>query len=66
MRYYKKVMDGKVVLVGKGPGGEEITQTEYNALLEKIRNTPFELPEGVDDEITAEEALEIILGGDVP
>ncbi len=65
MRYYKKVDNGKVVLVGKGPGGEEISREEYEALREEIQNTPFEMPESTDDEISAEEALEIILGGDI-
>ena len=64
MRYYKILKDGKLLLVGIGPGGEEITKEEYDALKEEIQNTPFDMPD-TDDEITAEEALEIILGGDI-
>ena len=47
MRYYKKTSNGKVVLIGTGEGGEEISATEYKALLEEIKNTPFDLPDFV-------------------
>ena len=51
MRYYKKVNEeGKLLLIGIGEGGEEISEAEYNALLEEIRNTPFILPEIVEGE----------------
>ena len=63
MRYYKKTLNGKVILVGTGLGGEEISREEYEALRTEISNTPFEIPENTDDEISAEEALDIILGG---
>ena len=85
MRYYKIIIDGYLVSVGTGSGGEEITEAEYNSLLDVIRNKPsagsgfdyrlredlswemYELPiiPPEDDEITAEEALEIIRGGAV-
>ena len=51
MRYYKKVNEeGKLLLIGIGEGGEEITKEEYDALLEEIKNTPFELPEFIEEE----------------
>lgn len=51
MRYYK-IMDGeKLLLVGIGKGGEEISEEEYNALLEEIKNTPIELPVTEEGEI---------------
>lgn len=63
MRYYKKTDDDKLLFIGIGLGGEEISREEYEALRTEISNTPFEIPENTDDEISAEEALDIILGG---
>lgn len=40
MRYYKMIIDGYLIAVGNGSGGEEITEAEYNNLLEVIRNKP--------------------------
>lgn len=38
MRYYAQYNDtGKLVAIGTGPGGTEITEAEYNALLSEIR-----------------------------
>ena len=98
MRYFKKYNDcGKIIFIGTGPGGAEITESEYNVLLSEIREksamvdklyggeiTIDEVPadwqeeiqrrvderiaaEGEADEqdISAEEALDIILGGAV-
>ena len=50
MRYYKIVKDGKLLLIGTGEGGEEITKEEYDTLKEEIRNTPFVMPEIVWEE----------------
>ena len=96
MRYFKKYNDcGKIIFIGTGSGGTEITESEYNALLTEIREkaalvdklyggeiTIDEVPadwqeeiqrrvderiaaEGSAEEqdISAEEALEILLGG---
>ena len=96
MRYYARYNDsGKLLAIGTGPGGTEITESEYNALLSEIREkaalvgnlysgeiTIDEVPadwqeeiqrrvderiaaEGSAEEqdISAEEALEILLGG---
>lgn len=82
MRYYKIIIDGYLVAIGTGAGGEEITEDEYNNLREVIHNKPtaesgfdyrlredltwekYELPPVPDDdELTAEEALDIITGG---
>ena len=98
MRYYAQYNDsGKLLAIGTGPGGKEITEAEYNALLSEIREksalvnrlysgeiTIDEVPadwqgeiqrrvderisaEGAakEQEISAEEALDIILGGAV-
>ena len=38
MRYYAQYNDsGKLLAIGTGYGGEEITEAEYNALLSEIR-----------------------------
>lgn len=96
MRYYSKYNDfGKLVAIGTGYGGTEISEAEYNALLAQIREkaafvdklysgeitldaVPAEwqeeiqrrvneciAAEGAADEqdIPADEALEILLGG---
>ena len=96
MRYYAQYNDnGKLIAIGTGLGGTEITETEYNALLSEIREksdlvdklynveiTIDEVPadwqeeiqrrvderiaaEGSAEEqdISAEEALDILLGG---
>lgn len=83
MRFYKIINNGYLVAIGNGSGGTEITEAEYNNLLEIIHNKPiaesgfdyrlradtleWELveipPMPDDDELTAEEALNIITGG---
>lgn len=38
MRYYAQYNDsGKLLAIGTGPGGTEITEAEYNTLLSEIR-----------------------------
>ena len=97
MKYYAQYNDsGKLLAIGTGNGGVEITEAEYNALLTEIREkaslvnrlysgeiTLDEVPadwqeeiqrrvdeciaaEGSAEEqdISAEEALNIILGGE--
>lgn len=96
MRYYAQYSDNKLIAIGTGYGGTEITEAEYNALLAEIREkaalvnklysggiTIDEVPadwqeeirrrvderiaaEGTAEEqdISAEEALDIILGGE--
>lgn len=97
MRYYAQYnSDGKLIAIGTGAGGVEITEAEYNRLLSEIREkaalvdslysgeiTLADIPaewqeeiqrrvderiaqQGAADEqdISAEEALNIILGGE--
>lgn len=97
MRYYARYSDsGKLIAIGTGAGGVEITEAEYNALSNEISAkaalvdklysgeiTLYDIPvewheeiqrrvderiaqEGAADEqeISAEEALDIILGGE--
>ena len=37
MRFYAKYDETKLLYIGTGPGGTEITEAEYNALLAEIR-----------------------------
>lgn len=66
MRYYKVMENSVLKRIGTGLGGEEISKTEYDALyagiLEAAKNAE---PEEPIEELTSEEALAIILGGDV-
>ena len=96
MRYYAQYSGtGKLLVIGTGSGGTEITEAEYNALLSEIREkddmvdklysgeitideVPAEWQEEIqrrvderiaaegsaeEQDISAEEALEILLGG---
>ena len=96
MRYYAQYNDsGKLLAIGTGLGGTEITEAEYNRLLTEIREkaafvnklysgeitldaVPAEWQEEIqrrvderiaaegsaeERDISAEEALEILLGG---
>ena len=97
MRYYAQYNDtGKLLAIGTGYGGTEITEAEYNALLAEIRekaalveqlyngeitidDVPTEWQEEIqrrvneriaaegaaeEQDLSAEEALNIILGGE--
>ena len=97
MRYYAQYNDsGKLIVIGTGSGGTEITEAEYNALLAEIREkaalvdklyngeiTIDDVPaawqeeiqrrvdermaaegEAAEQDIPAEKALGIILGGE--
>lgn len=97
VRYYAQYNDsGKLLAIGTGLGGTEITEAEYNALLAEIRekaalvdklysgeitiaDVPTEWQEEIqrrveeriavegaaeEQDISAEEALDIILGGE--
>ena len=37
MRFFKIIQNYSVTAIGTGPGGTEITESEYNALLAEIR-----------------------------
>ena len=96
LRYYAQYNDnGKLIAIGTGLGGTEITEAEYNALLAEIREkaalvdklysgeiTIADVPtdwqdeikrrvderrsadgEAAEQDISAEEALDILLGG---
>jgi len=97
MRYYAQYnSENKLIAIGTGPGGVEITESEYNRLLTEIRAkaalvnqlyngeitidaVPEQWQEEIqrrvderiaqqgtaeDQDISADEALDIILGGE--
>lgn len=51
MRYYKMISDGYILSVGIGLIGEEITESEYNTILEIVRNKPA-AQDGYDYKLT--------------
>ena len=95
MRFFAQYNSGKLLAVGTGNGGEEITEAEYNSLLAEIREkaalvdklyngeitidaVPVDWQDEIqlrvderiaaegtaeEQDISAEEALDILLGG---
>ena len=56
MRYYAQYNDnGKLIAIGTGLGGTEITETEYNALLSEIHETAAFVNKLYSGEITIDE-----------
>lgn len=56
MRYYKQLDEsGALVAIGTGPGGVEITQAEYNALLAEIREKAAYIDKLYAGEITIDD-----------
>ena len=56
MRYYAQYNDsGKLLAIGTGPGGKEITEAEYNALLSEIREKSALVNRLYSGEITIDE-----------
>ena len=96
MRYYARYNENRLIAIGTGAGGTEITKEEYDRLLAEIRtkaelvdklykeeitidDVPAEWQEEIqrrvderiaeegtleEQEISAEEALDIIVGGE--
>lgn len=53
MRYYEQYNDsGKLIAIGTGPGGVEITESEYNRLLSEIREKAVMVDKLYSGEIT--------------
>lgn len=43
-KYYKNMEDGYITAIGTGPGGEQITQEEYDGILAVIHDRPTDEP----------------------
>lgn len=52
MRYYKLIKRNTLIAIGTGPGGTEITETEYNELLAIIREKAALVDKLYNGEIT--------------
>ena len=56
MRYYAQYNDtGKLIIIGTGYGGTEITEAEYNALLSEIREKAALVNKLYNGEITLDD-----------
>ena len=56
MRYYARYNDsGKLLAIGTGAGGTEITESEYNALLSEIREKAALVDKLYSGDITLDE-----------
>ena len=56
MRYYAQYNEsGKLLAIGTGPGGTEITEAEYNALLSEIREKSAMVDKLYSGEITIDD-----------
>ena len=56
MRYYAQYNDsGKLLAIGTGPGGVEITESEYNTLLSEIREKAALVNQLYSGEITIDD-----------
>ena len=42
MRYYKRIENGYIVSIGTGPGATEITEADYNQILQAVEDKPTE------------------------
>ena len=59
MRYYAQYSDtGKLLVIGTGLGGTEITEAEYNALLSEIREKAALVDKLYSGEITIDDVPE--------
>lgn len=56
--FYKYRTDKYIIGVGTGAGGEEITEQEYNVILDTINNRP-EAPEGYSYRLTTDMEWEL-------
>ena len=55
MRFYAKYDREKLLYIGTGPGGTEITEAEYNALLSEIREKAALVEQLYNGEITIDD-----------
>lgn len=59
MRYYKQLDEsGKIIAIGTGPGGVEITEAEYNSILAEVREKATYIEKLYTGEITIDDVPE--------
>ena len=59
MRYYKRFdASGRMIAIGTGPGGVEITEAEYNSLLAEVREKAAYIDKLYAGEITIDDVPE--------
>ena len=58
MRFYKMIRNNKLIAIGTGPGGIEITENEYNMLLQEIRTKAVLIEKLYIEEITIKDVPE--------
>ena len=58
MRYYAQYENGKLIAIGTGYGGTEITEAEYNRLLSEIREKAALVNQLYNGEITISDVPE--------
>lgn len=58
MIYYAQYYDNKLIAIGTGPGGVEITEAEYNSLLSEIREKAALVNKLYSGEITIDDVPE--------
>ena len=66
MRYYEILQDGYIISIGKGAGGENLTESEYTQILDSIRNKPA-APDGYEYRLKSDltwECLELPVAPD--
>lgn len=60
MRYYKRFdASGRMIAIGTGPGGVEITEAEYNSLLAEVREKAAYIDKLYAGEITIDDVPEV-------
>ena len=59
MRYYKRFdASGRMIAIGTGPGGVEITEAEYNSLLAEVREKAAYIDKLYAGELTIDDVPE--------
>ena len=59
MRYFKQFDEsGRIIAIGTGPGGVEITEAEYNAILDEVREKVVYVEKLIMGEITIDDVPE--------
>ena len=59
MRYYKLIENGYIIAIGTGPGGTEITKSEYDEIMEIILSKPDAEP-GYDYKLKEDLTRELV------